>query len=476
MKKPISTMGATMISTKAKTSTAHGNSTKQSIRLKHFFDTAMKTFSLYDNVRSIPRLTDGLKPSMRKAICGTLSRGESAGEMQVERLASIIAARTDYHHGATSLVSTIVGMACDKMPGMNNMNLFMPNGQFGSRLTKEPGAGRYIFTELSPYFRQLFKKEDDCILEPIIVDGEEIEPITYIPVLPISLVNGASGTGTGHACEIYSYNPEELRDAALSILNAKPNSKSKPLKDGTLTPFFKGYHGTVVRVPGTGQVVSTGKLQIVNSTTIKITELPLGVYLDSYKDILNALEEAQFIKDYDDKSTEDQFCFIVSVPRSTSVLPMDELLKKFKLIGRGTENFTLWNPEGTLQKYPSAEAVIEAFVPWRLTQYEKRRQKLITDITEAIRLQNEIIRFIKFYLVNTKVFKDTGKKELIELLLSKSFIDYERLMSMPLWNLTKDKIAELEKKLVDLKAYLGTLQSDTADEMYKRELKGFKYA
>jgi hypothetical protein len=75
-----------------KSTATHGNSTKQSIRLKHFFDTAMKTFSLYDNVRSIPRMTDGLKPSQRKAVCGTLSRGENAGEMQVERLASIIAA------------------------------------------------------------------------------------------------------------------------------------------------------------------------------------------------------------------------------------------------------------------------------------------------------------------------------------------------------------------------------------------------
>lgn len=454
----------------------HGNSTKQSIRVKHFFDSALKTFSLYDNVRSIPKLTDGLKPSQRKAICGTLTRGENAGEIQVERLASMIAATTDYHHGATSMVGTMVGMACDKMPGMNNMNLFIPSGQFGSRLTKEAGAGRYIFTELSPYFRQLFKKEDDCILQPIISDGEEIEPHTYIPLLPMSLVNGASGTGTGHACEIYSYHPEELRDAILSVLNAKPNSKSKPLKDGALTPFFRGYHGTVVRNMETGQVVTTGKLKVVNSTTIQITELPIGVYLDTYKDFLNSLEEKEFIKDYEDASTEDQFCFNVTVPRSTSILDQETLLSKFKLIGRGTENFTLWNPAGTLQKYVSAEDVIQAFVPWRLSQYELRRQKLIVDTDEQIRYQSEVIRFIRFYLANTKTFKDTGKKDLVELLLTKNFVDYDKLLSMPMWNLTKDRIAELEKRLADLKAYLATLKSDSADEMYRRELKAFKYA
>ena len=302
----------TRMAIKSKTPAAHGHTTDKSIRVKPYFATNVKTFSLYDNVRSIPKLTDGFKPSQRKAICGTLSRGENAGELQLERLASLIAAHTDYHHGANSLVSTIVGMANDKMPGMNNMNLFIPEGQFGSRLTKDPGAGRYIFTKLSPNFRQLFKKEDDCILEPIVVDGEEIEPHTYIPLLPISLINGAQGTGTGHACDIYSYHPNQLRDAVLKVLTGKK------LKSGTLTPWFRGYHGTVERNSATGQVVTTGKLEIVNSTKIRITELPLGVYLDTYKETLNKLEEAGLIRHYDDRSTEESFDFICEVPRSTT--------------------------------------------------------------------------------------------------------------------------------------------------------------
>jgi hypothetical protein len=46
---------------------------------------------------------------------------------------------------------------------------------------------------------------------------------------------------------------------------------------------------------------------------------------------------------------------------------------------------------------------------------------------------------------------------------------------MAIWNLTKDKIAELEKKLEDLRAYLTKLEADTAVTMYKRELTAFKY-
>ena len=130
------------------------------IRVKHFMNSAFKEFSLYDNVRSIPLLFDGMKPSQRKAVYGIQLRGENAAEIQVERVAAQVASVTDYHHGVGSLEGTIIGMA-NNYPGTNNMNVFVPSGQFGSRLTKEAAAGRYIFTKFSPYFRQLFKKDDE---------------------------------------------------------------------------------------------------------------------------------------------------------------------------------------------------------------------------------------------------------------------------------------------------------------------------
>lgn len=434
------------------------------IPMRAFFGTAFKEFSLYDNIRSIPFLTDGLKPSQRKAIYGTLTRGENAGLIQVERLGSVVAAATDYHHGTGSMCSTIVGMA-NNYAGSNNLNLFVPEGQFGSRLTAESAAHRYIETKLSPWFRALFPKADDAILEYHEVDGERIEPKTYAPLLPMVLVNGAQGTGTGHACLIMSYNPVQVRDACLAALSGKK------LKPGALTPWFNGFKGTIDRNRETGQVIITGKLEVVNSTTIKITELPVGTYLDQYKDRLHKLEDQEFIKDYEDRSTEDGFEFIVQVPRSTTALSEEELYKKFGLISRDTENFTVWDVDGVLKRFESPESIIEAFVPWRLEMMEKRRQYLIADLKEQVRFASEVIRFIKFYLANVKLFRDTSKKELVEVLLENKFVDYERLLAMQIWSLTKDRIAELEKKLADLKSELAKIEADTAAEMYKRELK-----
>lgn len=448
--------------------TTQMQSTARRIRVKHFMNSAFKEFSLYDNIRSIPILFDGLKPSQRKAVYGVQLRGESAGEIQVERLSAQVAASTDYHHGTGSMESTIIGMA-NNYAGSNNMNIFEPSGQFGSRLTKEAAAGRYIFTKFSPHFRQIFKKDDDGILQNILVDGEKIEPRFYMPLLPMMLVNGAQGTGTGHACLIMNYHPEQVRDACATLISGKK------INHGALVPWYNGFTGTVERNTETGQVIITGKLEVVNSVTIKVTELPIGTFLDQYKEHLNKLEEAGVIKDFEDRSTEDGFEFLITCPRSTTVLSEDELYKKFKLISRDTENLTLWNENGVLERFETVESIIERFVVWRLARYEDRRQKLISEATESIRWMNEKLRFILFYLENVDSFKNKKKDDLVALLLKNDFTDYERLLQMSIWNLTRDKIDELKKLIADEQRYLASLEEDSAAAMYKRELKEFKY-
>ena len=436
----------------------------KALPLAKFMNSAFKEFSLYDNVRSIPSICDGFKNSQRKAVYGMLIRGENAGEIQIERVAAQIAAATDYHHGTGSMEGTLVGLAND-YTGTNNMNLLVPSGQFGSRLTKESAAGRYIFTKLHENFRRLFKKEDDLILDHHVVNGDKIEPRNFVPLLPIVLLNGAQGTGTGHACVILNYNPNDVKQAVLDTLAGK---KVKPL-----VPWYRGFTGTIAR--NEAQTVITGKLQVVNTTTIKITELPVGVYLDTYKATLEKLVDSGFIKDYEDNSTEAGFDFVVNCPRSTTMLEEDVLYTKFKLISRDTENLTLWDTNGVLKRYENVESIIAEFVEWRLGKYEERRQKLITLTKEEIEWLSEKIRFINFYLKNHQKFRNTAKKELIELLLENKFERYSELLSMPIWALTKEKIEELEASLQDAKDRLAALEADTASKMYQRELKEFKY-
>lgn len=433
-----------------------------------FFDTHLKLYSAHSNVRGIPFLGDGFKQAQRKAMWGMLTRGENAGKNTVERIAAAVASDTDYHHGVGSLEGTIVGLAQD-FAGSNNMNLLSPDGQFGSRLDKKPSASRYIKTQLHENFRILHRKEDDSIMEFNTSNGDKIEPKFFIPILPTVLINGAQGMGTGHATNIFSYNPKEIKEAALKVL------AGKKLTNYDLTPWFRGFTGAVSRDKETGQVSTQGKLEVINTTTIKITELPVGMESDPFESRLFKLQDKGLITDFDNQ-WDDGFDITVKVPRSTTVKTEEELYKMFGLVSKDSENFTVWSTEGFIKKYDAPEEMISEFVDWRLKMYEVRRAQQMKDTNTAIDWSSMKIRFIKFYLKNTALFKSTGKQDLIQLLKDNEFQEYERLLSMSIWNLTRDKIAELEKELDEQRTTLKRLEEDTANAMYARELKEFKHA
>ncbi len=431
------------------------------MRVKQYFDQEFVQFSRYDNVRSIPSLRDGFKPAQRKCIYGTQQRGENAGEVQIERLAASIAADTKYHHGTGSLEATLVGLA-QTFAGSNNVNLFEPLGQFGSRLSPSAASARYIFTKFSANFRKLFKKEDDIILKHMIEDGDEIEPEYYIPLLPLVLINGSRGVGTGYASNILSYNPEDLKTHAIAIVNGKKASSQ-------LLPWFRGFTGKVGKVER--QVIIEGKLEIVNTTTIKVSELPIGMYLDDFKKVLYDLEDEGLIKGFEDMSTETAFEFVINAPRTTTSLSNDVLMKKFKLISRETENFTLWDTNNKIREYGTPEEILEEFVNWRLERYEDRRLKLLDLEIEQLEWLNEKLRFVMFYLKHTKDFAGQPKLELLSLLEKNKFKEVDRLLRLPIYTLTHDEIEKLRKEIGDSEEKILMLNSTTAKKLYLTELK-----
>jgi DNA topoisomerase-2 len=437
------------------------------INVHDFFDQSLRLYSAHSNIRGIPFIGDGFKEAQRKAIWGMLDRGENAGLISVERVSSHCAAVTDYHHGVGSMQGTLVGLAQD-FAGSNNFNLLVPEGQFGSRRSHGASAPRYIETTLHENFRKIFRKDDDIILEQRKVGDLRIEPKYFIPLLPLILLNGAEGMGTGHATHIFCYSPDDLKKAIIKLLD------KKPLENHSLVPSWNGFTGKVERDKTNGQVKVTGDFKMVNSTEIRVIELPVGIQSDKYEEILMKLEDQGKIKSYKNASDDTGFEFIIKVPRTTSMVEREELLKILKLEARDTENLTVWNPDGTIEKYESVEKLLADFVEWRLERYEDRRQKLIEVTQERIKWLNEVIRFIEYYLDNTQKFRNTGKKDLIALLTEQKFTQPERLLSMSIWTLTKDESESLYKKLEAEEKKLQSLTVDTPEKMYRRELNEFK--
>lgn len=430
------------------------------MKVKTFFDNEFKLFSVYDNVRSIPSLVDGLKVSQRKAIYGFLQRGENAAEMKVENASNYIASVTDYHHGAQSLCTTIVNLA-QNFTGSNNINLLEPVGQFGSRLDHEAGAPRYIFTHLSKNFRTLFKKEDDIILDYLHSDSMQIEPKHFYPILPMVLVNGAKGTGTGYACSIFNYNPEDLKNYMLDVL-ATGSSKVK------LIPWFRNFNGKVIK--DADQTIIEGVYKIVNPTTIHITELPVGTTQDTYREHLNELEDAGFIKNYTDSSTESGFDFMLTVPRSTTSASHDELMKRFKLISRGTETFSLWDENNKIKVFSKPEEIVDYFTNYRIKIYDIRRSEQIKQYDADLKWIQEKLKFIRYYISNSQDFAKKNRTELEKLLTTEGFVNKDKLLQIRIYNLTKDEIEKLEKEEKDVNKKKKELEKSTSKDLFIKEL------
>jgi DNA topoisomerase-2 len=439
---------------------------KQELPISQFAAEQFIQFSRYDCERSLPHVIDGFKTTQRKIIHTFIKENVTAPkELKVAQAASSVAFHTDYHHGENGIMGVICGMAPTYV-GANNINTLEPLGMFGSQLDPTPAAGRYIFTRLSESFRTIFKRDDDIILNHLYSDDLKIEPDYYLPIIPMLLVNGTSGIGTGFACNFFNHNPLDLIEDIINVINGK---KRKPL-----VPYYKGFKGSIE--PGAeGQWIFKGLIEKVNTTTLKVTELPIGMTQEKFKSVLIKLKEAQIVKDFDDDSSSDNGILVtIDVPRTTGYLDEQQLLEKFKLITRDTENLTAWLPTGKLANFKSTAHIVEYFAKFRLSKYEERRLKLI-EIYENDRIVlEEKARFIKMYITNAEKFAKKTKQELTDILIAEKFTQIDKLLAIRIYNLTKDEIEKLELEIEKVKKTINDLQSTTDKEMYVSELHQLK--
>lgn len=429
-------------------------------KLTDFFKADVREFSIYSCERNIASGVDGLKPSQRKVIFGMQKKFNNQ-EVKVSIASAGVMEISAYHHG--SLDGVIVNMA-QAFPGSNNVPLLDSIGQFGSRISPEAAATRYIFTQLSENFRKLFKPVDNNILEYNEDDGQIVEPKYYLPILPPLLLNGTEGLGTGYASSVFAYNPEDVKQNILDILKGRV-----PVP---LIPWYRGFTGDIA-CDG-DQAIITGVLKVVNTTTIEISELPIGSYTTKYRDVLNSLEDRGLIKGYSDDSDEERTKFTVRVARDVGAMDMDKLIQMFKLQKRGTENITVWTDEFKLRKFDTVNDYLKWFVAFRLSKYDARKEYLLKTMTDKKVELEEEIRFIRLYLKRSKAWSESANKDIIAELEAAKFIRIEELLSIRVSRLTGEAIEKMEAQILELKADIEKLLKMTAKDLYLADLNELK--
>jgi len=362
--------------------------------ISQFVNDELVLFSIADLERSIPNMMDGLKPSQRKVLYGCLKRNLYS-ELKVAQLSGYISEHTSYHHGEVSLHGTIINMA-QNFVGSNNINLLEPNGVFGTRITggKDSASPRYIFTQLSKITKILFNENDSVLLDFLEDDGMTIEPKYYIPIIPMILVNGSEGIGTGYSTNIPCYNPKDII-TNLKILINNPEDELVPM-----IPWYRGFLGTITK-ESEHKYLSTGVYSRINSTTIEITELPIGKWTQTYKEFLESLYDSNEIIDYKNNCDESTINFKVVMQKNIidDLISKNEVVKKLKLNSSiSTTNMHVFDNECKIRKVSCPEEILYRYYKVRYSHFVKRKTYLLESLNKDLSLLRSKVLFIKYVI------------------------------------------------------------------------------
>ena len=464
---------------------AYLDTNQESVPYEDFIDRELIHFSKYDCDRSIPNLMDGLKISLRKILYGVFKKNLTT-EIKVAQLSGYVSEKSGYHHGEASLNGAIIGMA-QNFVGSNNINLLEPNGQFGTRLEggKDSAAERYIFTVLSKLTRHIYQESDEAILKYLDDDGNIVEPVYYAPIIPMVLVNGTIGIGTGFSSNIPCHN---VRHIVGWLKEKLQNDMETPATN--IEVYYEGFKGTIVNI-GTNKHLVKGvyeKVACKANNKIRITELPVGYWTNDFKQHLENLiadKKEQAVKDYDDMSTDKvvdfTITFVPGVVEKLEGIKIDELcngleklLKLYTTIS--TTNMHLFNSKDQLRKYNNIYEIMDEYYGARLELYDIRKKSQLELLKAEYCKLNNKVKYIMENLQGTIDLRFKKKQDVINMLSEKGYDildgdnEYKYLVKMSMDSVTEENVERLQKDSLDKKTQYEVLSKTSCKDIWLSEL------
>jgi DNA topoisomerase-2 len=491
------------------------DTSKPTIPYEEFIDHGLIHFSIYDNERSIPNLMDGLKISLRKILYAAFKKGGLKTEIKVAQFSGYVSEHSAYHHGEASLNAAIVGMA-QNFVGSNNINLLEPNGQFGTRGAggRDSASERYIFTQLNKLTRLIYRQEDDAVLSYIDDDGQMVEPVYYAPAIPMILVNGSKGIGTGFSTDVMPHNPLQIIAYVRAMLkDCGSGTADRPV----IEPYFKGFKGGVKNISSEAspKYLIKGTYEIIADRKVRITELPIGTWTDDYKEFLEKLMEVPaaasaasasdkdkgkdkaaggagvpILKEYTDMSTDSVVDITVTFHPSYPHTPKDLQAvvvdadagtnKLEKLLGlfttQSTTNMNLFDAREKLRKYANIYDIIEDYYVERLSLYAKRKAAMLAQLANELRVLTNRARYIQEVLDDKLELRRQTKEAIFAKMTAHGYehiegdAEFKYLLKMPMDSVTDENVKNLLSERDSKRAQHQGLTDTTIQALWTRDL------
>lgn len=434
-----------------------------------------KEYSLYVTMqRAIPHVGDGLKPSQRIALWLLRNKSE---KIKTVGLGGMMASERLYVHGDASANDAIGKLAA---PFKNNVPLIEGLGSFGSRVKPVDGIGAPRYTEVRRTKAALAFLYNDLPIVPMKenYDGSNMQPVHFLPLIPIVLLNGVSGVAVGYSTSIL---PRAFQDIVKACIDALKGRKIKEM-----VPHFERYD-VGVRNIGPSKWELTGKAQIKDTSTIVVTELPPNMDLEDFKEHLISMEDSNEISNFNDNSS-DAISVEVQMKRgSIKGWTPDKAVDFLKIREKVTERIIVvdWNSD-RIATYGDPAQLVKDFVKWRLAYYEQRYERYLGDAQYELQYWRLLAALFKGgFTAKLGKFKDRASMEAEVTKIAKSAkiaVDdsqIDRAVSIATYRWTKTFEAEVDQRIKELEAqvkdYTEILASpDRRKDIYISELEELK--
>lgn len=496
---------------------------KQPISL--FFGHEFITFSIANLRRSIPGM-DGNKESHRKIICGlhkkfNIAFNKKYNMTRVCNLDNYISEHMDYHHGDQILSDVITKMA-QNFVGSNNINVLIPDGNFGDLLdgVDDFGAGRYLYTaptEIVPY---IYHPDDEPLLKYLKNDEHDIEPEVYHTVIPMVLVNGTKGIATGFFTFFPPHNP-------LDIISWFRKRLHGDIELPILIPWYNGFNGTITivdrrkkkKIVYKNSIVENeendgkqeeeeeeesleevdmssehyddyvdefieketakdnpllsfdvqGVYHISNKGHIIITELPIGMNPTKYYDKhMIPLIKNKLVKHVINSSTVDKVYIELRGYVGNPSYKKLHLRKRYSL-----SNMVLLDVNNRPLKFDTANDVMEHFYHNRLNVYKQRRAYKLNNLKNMIDKNNIKIKYVN-HILDKELIIEKIPKAIIYENLEKLGIPKEIYDNSKISMLNEEEVISMEKEIEHYKLEHATLTKLKPSDIWLADLKALE--
>ena len=298
-------------------------------------------------------------------------------------------------------------------------------------------------------------------------EGEVIEPHYFLPIIPTVLINGSSGIAVGFASNVLNRDIKDIIDACLRVLDQK--------KIGSIKPKLSNFTGQYIQdSENKKRWIIRGNFKKVNTSTVKISELPPSMTYEKYEDILDKLVDDKIIVSYDD-NCKDNIDYVIKFTRADlENLDDEKLIKILKLEESSTEIFSTLDESGKLKIFETSEEIIEYFVKFRLTYYDKRKGYLLDKMNQELKILSNRGKFIKAIIDQKLKVNNVAKSEIIkgveEIKLDLIDNSYDYLLRMPIYSLTKEVYDKLKADFIEKKDEIKKMEETEPRDMYVSDL------